>query len=92
MKRDIITVYIVPDNFIIRSKREVKTMPITYNKLWKLLIDLDMSKTQLKEKAKVSSNVIAKMGKNEPVSIDTLVKICSVLNVDIGDVLSISSE
>ncbi|EMF0466261.1 XRE family transcriptional regulator [Enterococcus durans] len=67
-------------------------MPITYNKLWKLLIDLGMSKTQLKEKAKVSSNVIAKMGKNEPVSIDTLVKICLVLNVNIGDVISIKYE
>ncbi|OSH23521.1 hypothetical protein NM154_0027 [Enterococcus faecalis] len=56
------------------------------------MIDLDMSKTQLKDKAKVSSNVIAKMWKNEPVSIDTLVKICSVLNVDIGDVISIKYE
>ncbi|MDR1568644.1 MAG: helix-turn-helix transcriptional regulator [Streptococcaceae bacterium] len=62
---------------------------ITYNNLWKLLIDRDMTKMQLKELAKVSSNVIAKMGKNEPISIDSLVKICLALGVDIGDVISI---
>ncbi len=67
-------------------------MPITYNKLWKLLIDLNMTKTELKDAAKVSSNVIAKMGKNRPISIDSLVKICVTLNVDIGDVISIDYE
>lgn len=67
-------------------------MPITYNKLWKLLIDLNMTKTELKDAAKVSSNVIAKMGKNEPISIDSLVKICVTLNVDIGDVISIDYD
>lgn len=64
-------------------------MPITYNKLWKLLIDKKMTKTQLKDKAKVSSNVIAKMGKDEPISIESLVKICLVLDVNIGDVVGI---
>ena len=51
-----------------------------------------MTKTELKDAAKVSSNVIAKMGKNEPISIDSLVKICVTLNVDIGDVISIDYE
>lgn len=55
-------------------------------------IDLNMTKTELKDAAKVSSNVIAKMGKNEPISIDSLVKICVTLNVDIGDVISIDYE
>lgn len=64
-------------------------MPINYNKLWKLLIDRDMNKGQLKQAANVSSNVIAKLGKNEPVAIETIVKICVALNVDIGDIVEI---
>lgn len=48
-----------------------------------------MNKTQLKEAAGVSSNIIAKLGKNEFVSIETLVKICVALNVDIGDIIEI---
>ncbi|HAP15874.1 MAG TPA: Cro/Cl family transcriptional regulator [Lactococcus sp.] len=64
-------------------------MPITYNKLRKLPIDLNMTKTELKDAARVSSNIIVKMGKNEPISIDSLVKICVILNVDTGDASSI---
>lgn len=51
-----------------------------------------MNKTQLKKVAGVSSNVIAKLGKNEYVSIETLVKICFALDVDIGDVISIEKK
>ena len=61
-------------------------MDITYKKLWKILIDKEMNKTQLKEAAGVSSNVIAKLGKNEPVAIETLVKIAIALDVDISDI------
>lgn len=68
------------------------TIPITYNKLWKLLIDRNMNKTQLKDAANVSSNVIAKMGRDEPVAIETLVKISLVLGVDIGDIISLKLE
>ncbi|MCH4168679.1 MAG: helix-turn-helix transcriptional regulator [Streptococcaceae bacterium] len=64
-------------------------MPITYKKLWKLLIDKEMNKGQLKQAAQVSSNVIAKLGKDEPVSIETLVKICVALDVDFGDIIEI---
>ncbi|TYC50314.1 XRE family transcriptional regulator [Weissella muntiaci] len=67
-------------------------MPITYNKLWKLLIDKNMNKTQLKDAANVSSNVIAKMGRDEPIAIESLVKICLELGVDIGDVISINKK
>ncbi|EME5422403.1 helix-turn-helix domain-containing protein [Enterococcus casseliflavus] len=67
-------------------------MSITYKKLWKILIDKEMKKTDLKELAGVSSNVIAKLGKNEPVSIETLVKICLALGVDIGDVINIEQK
>lgn len=65
-------------------------IPISYNKLWKLLIDKNMNKTQLKDAANVSTNIIAKMGRDEPVALETLVKICLVLQVDIGDIVEIS--
>ena len=65
-------------------------IPISYNKLWKLLIDKSMNKTQLKDAAGLSTNIIAKMGKDEPVSLETLVKICLVLSVDIGDIVEIT--
>ncbi|MEB9855556.1 helix-turn-helix transcriptional regulator [Bacillus cereus] len=64
-------------------------MQITYKKLWEILIDREMNKTQLKDAAGVSSNVIAKLGKNEPVSIATLINICVALGVDIGDIIEI---
>ncbi|MCR2020972.1 helix-turn-helix transcriptional regulator [Blautia pseudococcoides] len=64
-------------------------IPITYNKLWKLLIDKNMNKTQLKDAAKLSSNIIAKMGRDEPVSVETLVKICLVLDTDIGEIIEL---
>lgn len=63
-------------------------MPITYKKLWKLLIDKEMNKTHLKEAAQVSTNVIAKLGKDEPVAMESLIKIAEALKVDIGDIVS----
>lgn len=67
-------------------------MNITYKKLWKILIDKEMNKTQLKEAAGVSSNVIAKLGKNEPVAIETLVKIAIALDVDISDIIGLEER
>jgi len=68
---------------------EKNTIPISYNKLWKLLIDKQMNKTDLKKIANISSNVIASMGRDEPVAMVSLVKICLALGVDIGDVVEI---
>lgn len=65
---------------------------ISYNKLWKRMIDCGMNKTQLSEKAGVSTNVIAKLGKGENVTTDVLVKICKALQCDIADILEICSE
>ena len=67
-------------------------MDITYKKLWKILIDKEMNKTQLKESAGVSSNVIAKLGKNEPVAIEMLVKIAIALYVDISDIIGLEER
>ena len=55
---------------------------VNYNKLWKMLIDLNMKKYQLKEKAHISSNSLAKLGKNEYVSMEILSKISARLNCD----------
>lgn len=62
-------------------------MAISYNKLWKLMIDQDLNKTQLKDKAQISTNAVAKLGKNEAVSMETLEKICRTLNCDVGDIM-----
>jgi len=60
---------------------------ITYKKLWKLLIDRDMSKQQLKEVAGISSASIAKLGKGENITTDVLLKICEALDCQIEDIL-----
>ena len=60
-------------------------MRIQYNKLWKILIDRNMNKVQLKEKANISSNSIAKLGKNEAVRMDVLMKIATALDCKIED-------
>ena len=67
-------------------------MKVSYNRLWKLLIDKNIKKTELRSIAGISTNVIAKMGKNEPVSMETLSKICTVLNCDIADVVEMTSD
>lgn len=67
-------------------------MAVSYNNLWKLLIDRGMNKTELKEAAGVSFNVMARMGKNQTVSMESIEKICIVLNCGISDVLEIKSD
>ena len=64
-------------------------MSVSYKKLWKMLIDHNMNKSELATKAKMSPNTIAKMGKNETVSLDILVRICAVLQCDIGDIVEV---
>ena len=62
---------------------------ISYNKLWKMLIDQGLNKTQLMRLSGVSTNVIAKLGKSESVPLEAMEKICTVLKCDIGDVVEI---
>lgn len=62
-------------------------MHVSYNKLWKLLIDKDMKKKNLQEIAKLSSSSIAKLGKNQIVSVEVLLKICEALDCNIGDII-----
>ena len=62
-------------------------MLVSYDKLWKILIDKKMSRSELKDKAGISFNVLAKLGKDEFVSLESLYKICAVLNCNIGDIM-----
>ena len=64
-------------------------MAVSYKKLWKLLIDHDMKKKDLAEKASISSYTIAKMTKGENVTTDILVRICKTLNCNIEDIMEI---
>ena len=62
-------------------------MTISYNKLWKLLIDKNIKKTELCEKAGISSNAMAKLGKNQSVQLEILIKICETLDCKIDDIV-----
>lgn len=62
-------------------------MKVNYNKLWKMLIDRKMNKTELRKKANISTTTLAKMGRNELVSMEIILKICNVLGCEIEDVI-----
>lgn len=62
---------------------------ISYDKLWKLMIDKKINKTGLIQKAEISSNAMAKLGKDESVQLDVLLKICNVLNCNVEDVVEL---
>ena len=64
-------------------------MDVSYKRLWKLLIDRDMKKKDLAEKANLSNQTINKMNKGENVNTDTLVKICGELNCRIEDIMEV---
>lgn len=64
-------------------------MIISYNKLWKLIIDKGINKTQLREMTGITTNILAKLGKNESVQIEVLAKICEVLECDLTDIVEI---
>jgi len=64
-------------------------MAVSYNKLWKLLIDKQMTKTQLVKAASISTNAMAKLGKNEDVRVEVLVKICRTLDCTMDDIMEI---
>lgn len=67
-------------------------MTVSYDKLWKLLIDKKMNRTDLKNTAGVSFNVLAKMSRNKFVSLESLCKICTVLACDIGDIMEFTEN
>lgn len=64
-------------------------MSVSYKKLWKLMIDKDINKTQLCERAKISTNAMAKLGKNEDVRVEVLSKICLELGCTLDEIMEI---
>lgn len=67
-------------------------MIYSYNRLWKMLIDKRMTKTEMRKKAGISTNILAKMGKDEPVSMDTLAKIATALQCGLDDIVEIQKQ
>jgi len=67
-------------------------MDVSYNKLWKLLIDKKMKKKELGEAAGISNSLIAKLGKNENVTVDVLVRICSALDCGLDDIVELTKD
>ena len=67
-------------------------MAISYNKLWKLLIDKGMTKTQMRLQADISTTTLEKKKKNETVSMDVLLKICKLLDCNVGDIMDVINE
>ena len=67
-------------------------MTISYNKLWKLLIDKKMTKSELKQVSGISTASIAKLGRGNNITTDVLLKICKALDCDITDIMEIEKE
>lgn len=67
-------------------------MKVSYIKLWKLLLDKRMKKSELRDLVKMSPNTLAKLGKDEMISMDVIVRICQVLKCDIGDIMEVIPE
>lgn len=67
-------------------------MARSYNKLWKLMIDKKLNKTQLRKAANITTNAMAKLGRDESVPVETLEKICDVLGCTIDDIMEFSAE
>ena len=67
-------------------------MATSYKKLWKLLIDKDMKKEDLRKAAGITTTAMAKLGRNETVHMDILLKICKALECDIADIMDVIKE
>ena len=67
-------------------------MAISYKKLWKLLIDKDMTAVDLRQATGIAPNTMTKLRRDEEVSLAVLVKICTVLNANIGDIMDLVPE
>ena len=68
------------------------SMGITYKKLWIRMAEMEMKRTELKEFAGISSNTLAKLGKNEYVSLEIIERICRKFNCEIGEIVELSNE
>jgi DNA-binding Xre family transcriptional regulator len=73
---------------LIKERRE--EMGVTYKPLWKLLIDRELKKTEMSKAIGISSSTLSKLGKDEYVSLDVLVRICRYLNCQLSDICNIN--
>ena len=78
--------------FIIIYTMEGAIMAVSYKKLWKLLIDKDMNKTELRTATGITTTALAKLGRNENVNTEVLVKICKALECNIEDIMEVVEE
>lgn len=67
-------------------------MDVSYKKLWKLIIDKDLTNVEVRKAAGISPATFTKLKKNETVSLDVLLKICKLLDCDIGDIMEVIKE
>ena len=67
-------------------------MRISYNKLWKLLIDKNMNKQDLREASGISSASVAKLGKGDNITTEVLLRVCTALNCDISDIMEVVED
>ena len=67
-------------------------MAVSYHKLWKMLIDKNLNKTELTRLAGISTNAMAKLGRNEDVRVKTLVKLCTTLDCNLDDIVEFIPE
>ncbi len=67
-------------------------MKVSYNRLWKLMIDKKMKNSELQKKARISGNIITRLNKDEFVSMETIAKICDVLECSVDDILEFSED
>lgn len=81
----------IPNSFIIKNKeRESNHMEISYNRLFKLLIDKGMKKTEFAKIAGLTPGTLAKLSKNQTISMDSLIKMCKTLNCTFDDIVEIN--
>lgn len=74
------------------KNRGASKMDVSYNKLWKLIIDRGINKSELRALTGIGTNTLAKLSKNQPVSMEVLLKICSRLDCDISDICEFIKE
>ena len=67
-------------------------MTLSYDKLWKLMIKNKMNRRELAMAAEISANTVTKLGKNEVVSLEVLMRICKVFHCDIGDIMEVIED
>jgi DNA-binding Xre family transcriptional regulator len=82
-------VRIIENSEVLKKVKQENRMEVSYDKLWKMLIDKKMKKTELLERASIGTSTLAKLGKDKPVSMAAIMKICEALDCGVEDVMEI---